>query len=305
MFLIQGSTGTITNRVDPDLNNETDSVLAITGDFKAGAYCFRVVGNISTINLDYQININATYITYKTTYIIPDSETYLPLKINNGFYQYIYQVNEDKINSKKLWIKKQSNKDSCNILFSYFLLENNTNQNYLDTGIILDDNIPHLFLFSKDYNEVYFYYFHTSINNNITLDIYLSKEGNYQINLLINDKEIKEQYHFLSSKKFHLDTKIWKNICNANHVCRLSFIITNFNKNDSSLKINIQVENDKNDNNETNAILIIILVIICLILIIGIIIIILKFRKKNNNLYNNKNDIKEEQITELFDKGKD
>lgn len=62
MFLIQGSTGTITNRVDPDLNNETDSVHAITGDFKAGAYCFRVVGNISTINLDYQININATYI---------------------------------------------------------------------------------------------------------------------------------------------------------------------------------------------------------------------------------------------------
>ena len=252
-----------------------------------------------------ECNINATYITYKTTYIIPDSETYLPLKIINGFYQYIYQVDEDKTKATKLWIKKQSNKGSCNILFSYFLLEENTNQYYLDTGIILDENIPHLFLFSKDYNEVYFYYFHTSINSNITLDLHLSKEGNYQINLLINDKEVKEQYHFISSKKFHLDKKIWKNICNANHVCRLSFIITNFNKNDSSLKINIQVENDKNDNNETNAILIIILVIICLILIIGIIIIILKFMKKNNNLYNNVNDTKEEQITELFDKGKD
>jgi predicted Zn-dependent protease len=251
-----------------------------------------------------ECNVNATYITKHSNYGKTD-ETLLPLKINNGFYQYIYQVSEDKLTSLMLWIKKQSNKDSGNILFSYFLLEENTNQYYLDTGIILDENIPHLFLFSKDYNEVYFYYFHTSINSNITLDLHLSKEGNYQINLLINDKEVKEQYHFISSKKFHLDKKIWKNICNANHVCRLSFIITNFNKNDSSLKIIIQVENDKNDNNETNAILIIILVIICLILIVGIIIIILKFRNKGNNLYNNVNDIKEEKETELFDKGKD
>ena len=40
--------------------------------------------------------------------------------------------------------------------------------------------------------------------------MYLSKEGNYQINLLINDKEMEEQYHFESSKKFHLDKKFGK-----------------------------------------------------------------------------------------------
>ena len=38
----------------------------------------------------------------------------------------------------------------------------------------------------------------------------LSKEGKFQINLLINDKEIKEQDYFKSSKQFYLDKKIWK-----------------------------------------------------------------------------------------------
>ena len=155
---------------------------------------------------------------------------------------------------------------------------------------------------------VYFYYFHTSINNNITFDLLFAKKGNYSINLLINDKVMKKQTLNILSLKSNLDAIIWKNICNEIHICRLSFIITNINKDYSSLKINIKVENDKNDNNdnnESNALLIIILVIIILILIVGIIIIILKFRKKANNIYNFINGITEEKETELFDKGKD
>jgi len=253
-----------------------------------------------------ECNINATYVTKQVYY---EGETsLLPLKENNGFYQYIYQISYEKLESKHLWIKKLSNNDSCNILFSYFLLKENTKINYLDTGIILDENFPLLFSFSKNYNEVYFYYFHTSINNNITFDLLFSKKGNYQIDLLINDKVMKKKTNISSSLKSNLDAIIWKNICNESHLCRLSFLITNNNKDDSSLKINIKVENDKNDNNdnnESNALLIIILVIIILILIVGIIIIILKFRKKANNIYNFINGITEEKETELFDKGKD
>ncbi len=61
MFLINGSTGNITNQVDPDIYNQTNSNKAITGDFAAGAYCVRVVGNTSTNNSDYQISITANY----------------------------------------------------------------------------------------------------------------------------------------------------------------------------------------------------------------------------------------------------
>ena len=249
-------------------------------------------------------NINATYII---KHALAD-ETLLPLKLNNGFYQKIYPIDEDKLKTTSLWIKKRSNKDSCNVLFSYFLLEDNTNQYYLDTGIILDENIPHSFLFNKDYNEVYFYYFHTYINNKITLELNLSKDGNYKLILLINDVEMKDKYYFSSSKSYDLNRNIWENVCNeTNHVCRFLFIITYLNEEDSSLKINIKGENtdknDNNDNNETNVVLIVILVIISLILIAVIIIFIIKCKNKNNNLMNNVKEM--EGDTELIQKSKE
>ena len=71
-----------------------------------------------------ECNINATYITQYYNFGGTE-ETLLPLNINNGFYQYIYQIGEEKRNSYKQWIKKQSTKNSCNILISYFIAKIN------------------------------------------------------------------------------------------------------------------------------------------------------------------------------------
>ena len=137
------------------------------------------------------------------------------------------------------------------------------------------------------------------------MDLNLSKDGNYKIILLINDEEMKEKYYFSSSKKYVLEKNIWQKVCNeSNHICRFLFIITYLNEEDSSLKINIQVEYfDGNDNIKTNIALIVILIIVSLILIVVIIFVILKCRKKNNNLLNNVNKMEGE--TELLPKSKE
>ena len=235
----------------------------------------------------------------------------LPLQLNHGFYQNISYIPKSSSLSRYISIQKLDEKDSCMVFLSYFLLEDNSNNNhFLDSGLILSENIARSFLFNKDYKEIKYYFFHTNINNNLTLELNLLNEGVYQIGLFVNDVKIDGQ-SIESNETIHLEKDKWKSICTeSHHICILSFIINSHKDSDSFLEIKIKVVNDNNEKKETNNnIFIIILVTVGLILIVVIIILILKCLRKNAYSGDNRDSInnvdEQEGETELLDKTKD
>ena len=147
------------------------------------------------------------------------------------------------------------------VFLSYFLLEVNNSKHFLDSGLILRENIAHSFLFKDNYKEIKYYFFHTNINNNLILELNLLNEGIYQIDFLINDIKI-GKHLFVSNQIILLENKNWTHICTESHyICILSFIIKSF-FDDSILEIKIKAKNDENYNKN---------IIICLFFFIIII----------------------------------
>ena len=142
---------------------------------------------ISLIPIGCDINeIDASYVILSINGI----QT-LPITLNHGFYQYIYDIQGGS--EMFISINKINEKKSCMVFLSYFLLETNNNNLYLDTGLILDENISPSFLLDKNYKEIKFYYPHTEVKKNIILGLNLLNEGDYKITFYINEQEIKKK----------------------------------------------------------------------------------------------------------------
>ena len=61
-------------------------------------------------------------------------------------------------------------------------------------------------MFNKDFRELKYYFFHTNINNNLTLSLNLLNEGIYEIDLFINDVKIQNK-NIISNETIDLEKK--------------------------------------------------------------------------------------------------
>ena len=215
-------------------------------------------------------------------------------KPNNNitlFYQDIFTEEQDILHIKTFNLYSQK----PNLVYmSTKYIQNENNKDLFDNSIILQENIPRVFLFNSKFS----YLFSSDINElNITFN--LLNEGSYEINLYIKFIESYLKYNINSTKTINLDNKNWKEKCmNEQQRCELIFDVSSKNlENDSYLEIYInekkiynETDNDdgkdngvnKKDKNKNKIILIIIIVALCVTLVIGAIFIIIGCRKNNS-----------------------
>ena len=207
------------------------------------------------------------------------------LSLSNNFYQNIYRVSTgDKIN---LIIKNQNNEDTCLVFCSsLFFLKDELS--YFDQGIIISDGLAQSFWFNKVYNKFHYFYYHTEKDKDIKIDFNLLNEGQYQINLFLDNNNLSRSYNISSNQTILIDNDSWKDIWKENsYVFILSFTVLSYKENDSYLQIKLHIDDDedKGSNDEgsnSSSALIVILVIVGLIIILIIIILIIRYRKKKN-----------------------
>ena len=239
------------------------------------------------------INCNIT-VEKMEEYIIDENKktnfTNLPKRY--GFFQDIIKIAEFEDILKELFytIKTKDN-DIKNCLFyiSFFNLRNETNDH--GEGILLSYNISFPFIFEQEYIEpVLFLYPFGKNYSDFSVNLKVSKNNKYNINLFINNIKIKNNIQIDSNKKILIQSKDWENICNDfKQICLLSFLLSSENKNESKIDIIISSSDYKQDEEEESedegisAGLIVIIVIAGLIILIGIIFMILKCRIKNSN----------------------
>ena len=210
------------------------------------------------------------------------------LSLSNNFYQNIYKVRSgEKIN---LMIENKNKEDTC-LVFSSSLFFLKDELSYFDEGIIISDGLTQSFWFNEIYNKFNYFYYHTQKDKDIKIDFNLLNEGQYQINLFLDDNNLSKSYNISSNQTILVDNDSWKDIWKENsYVFILSFTVLSYKENDSYLQILLHIDNDEdkkdNDSNDdgsnSSSALIIILVIVGLIIILIIIILIIRYRKKQN-----------------------
>ena len=223
-------------------------------------------------------------------------------KPNNNitlFYQDIFTEEQDILHIKTFNLYSQK----PNLVYmSTKYIQNENNKDLFDNCIILQENIPRVFLFNSKYNENKYSYLFSSDNNELNITFNLLNEGSYEINLYVKFIESNLKYNINSSRPIKLDNKNWKEKCmNEQQRCELIFDVSSKNlENDSYLEIYInekkidnQTDNDDGTNNDgkdngvkkkdkNKIILIIIIVALCVTLVIGAIFIIIGCRKNNS-----------------------
>ena len=225
-------------------------------------------------------------------------------KPNNNitlFYQDIFTEEQDILHIKTFNLYSQK----PNLVYmSTKYIQNENNKDLFDNSIILQENIPRVFLFNSKFNENKYSYLFSSDINELNITFNLLNEGSYEINLYIKFIESYLKYNINSTITIKLDNKNWKEKCtNEQQRCEMIFDVTSKNlENDSYLEIYInekeinnhtdnndgtdddEKENkvNKKDKNKNKTILIIIIVALCVTLVIGAIFIIIGCRKDNS-----------------------
>ena len=230
----------------------------------------------------------------------------------NGFYQEISSNSEVKY----LLTNKNKNKEKCFVYLSYYELDEKN-------SIYLSNNASQSFLFEPDYKVIRFSYIYTK--QEIELDVkikfdLINNEGNYKVQLYLNDNKYNESINILSNELDEINIKYeeLKNNCkDFRHFCKINLVIESQNEKESILNIVINneerekkgKEKEKNEGNKTLAIILISVGAVLVIIIIIIIITLLRTYRKNKDLGNdiNKtsfevNNKKEEGETLLMEK---
>lgn len=228
-----------------------------------------------------------------------------PMKEKKGFYQDIYDQNSQDNKYIGYRITKNENiTDDCLFYVSVFKYNNETI--YDNNGIFLADNVSQLFSFNNNYSIFTFSYIYTRKDKDVNIILRLLNEENYELNLFINNLEIKNNYNIIKDEKIIIKSKDIKDICkNEQQICKISFSLNSKNIfNESIIEIKINTENNEeqnNSNNNNNNKTILIIEIISVLAIIGlIIIIVILFNRKKNNINNEIENIQNDTQTKIL-----
>ena len=226
----------------------------------------------------YECDINVESFKY-------DGDKKKTLIQRNGFYQVISANSEVKY----LFTNKNKNKEKCFVYLSYYELDENN-------SIYLSNNASQSFIFESDYKAIKFSYVYTK--QEIELDVkikfeLINNEGNYKVQLYLNDNKYNESINILSNELDEINIKyeeLKKNCKDFRHFCKINLEIESQNEKEYILNIAInkekekkEKEKEKNEGDKTLAI-ILISVGIVLVIIIIIIIILLRTYRKNKDL---------------------
>ena len=258
-------------------------------------------------NKKMEINYNSGNDSLKT-YKLPIT--------NKTFYQDIFIEEQDSLHIKTFHLdtNDKNNNNSYLLYMSSYYCENDNNE-ILESSIILEENIVKTILFNQKYKENKFTYLFSSdeYNKEVNITFNLLNNGNYEINIFINNIELEQKLIITSNKTKKIDYNDWKDICiNEQQICKISFNITSNNsEQDSILEIYINKKEEEKDDGENESesdeeekdtnnkkkkkknktVLIVFLVILCVILLIIIFFLKLTCIKMNNKL--------EEEVTKI------
>ena len=174
-------------------------------------------------------------------------------------------------------------------------IQNNKTEIF-DNLVILQENIPRIFLFNSKYNENKFTYLFSPDNNEVNIYLNILNNGAYEIYLFVNNIKLDKKSYMKSNEKIKVEYNDWKDKCiNEQQICDITFNIKwkNFegdsyleiyiNKKDEEINDNedINDEDNKKDKKKYKIFLVFIIISLCLSLIISGIFIIRGCRKNN------------------------
>lgn len=174
--------------------------------------------------------------------------------------------------------------------FQYIAQSSDTSE-----SIILSKNSLKTFKFTSNYKVISFSYPHFNLEKekNLTFEFKLIDEGDYKINLFINDESSEFEYHINNNLSITLKEEVLKRSCKYdNQVCKLSFIIETQKEKESLLQVQIgdlpekeKEETDKKNEGglSTFTIFIIVLAVIIFVGIIVFLVIFLIKRKRTKS----------------------
>ena len=238
--------------------------------------------------------------------------------INNyDFYQDLLQFKGKLLysalsNLYKYDINILNRNKSCMIQASSYLLKDLTRINHfeykLENGIILNDNIPYIFVFNKKFNNLNFIYYFINEENDIFVNIDLLNKGKFIIELFIDKNKYNKEYNIESNEIIKLNQNELNQKCPSNSkICKLALNILNIDtSNNENTYIKILINSEKNNlssiNNlnknkkffKNNAIIFVILIIFLISLLTFIVL-------KNKGFYKKtKKEIKGQELEEII-----
>lgn len=210
-----------------------------------------------------------------------DEKKYLNKK--NGFYQEFFS----NLGNKYTFINKNPSKD-CLFYISYFEIDEKN-------GISLENNATQSFAFGPQNKKLTFSFIHTKKDTDVNFYFNFENEGNYNVNILLNDNKINNEAKKISSKNsdnsIALKSKELNDKCKNGNICKISLIIESENiDKESILNIGVNKKESKGSKGEShkgkNKILMIVFICIGIVLFIFVLLaifVIVKTIRKNRD----------------------
>ena len=218
-------------------------------------------------------------------------------KSNNIFYQDIFTEQEDRIHINTFNLHSITKNINPNLVYMSTNYIQNNKTEIFDNLVILQENIPRIFLFNSKYNENKFTYLFSPDNNEVNIYLNILNNGAYEIYLFVNNIKLDKKSYMKSNEKIKVEYNDWKDKCiNEQQICDITFNIKwkNFegdsyleiyiNKKDEEINDNEDIndeENNKKNKKKYKIFLVFIIISLCLSLIISGIFIIRGCRKNN------------------------
>ena len=194
-----------------------------------------------------------------------------------GFSPINCDVNISNNNEKKLIKKNEFYQDIISKLNYEYQIFSNVTQNCLcyaslykidnKNGISLSNDISHTFLFNQKYNNLTFSYPHSQKEQSINISLKISKEGNFAINLYLNNDKYKS-YNVSSNNSIILNSNDLKNNCkNFRHICKILLLVESKNKEKES-KLDVKIITFKEKEKGGSSLVVLLTIIGCGVLLL-------------------------------------
>ena len=166
----------------------------------------------------------------------------------------------------KYYITKLSNKNSCKMQVSSYLLNTLNNiepySGYIfHNSITLNDNISYIFVYNKEYKELTYDYFFINDIESLNINLKLLNKGNFTIRLFIDER--------IFNIKFNIDSSLNQRCSFNSQICKLSLNVINNNDNEEDLFIKIFISTINTDGEHKNYWIYIIIIIIISLLFLS------------------------------------
>ena len=121
----------------------------------------------------------------------------------------------------KYYITKLSNKNSCKMQVSSYLLNTLNNiepySGYIfHNSITLNDNISYIFVYNKEYKELTYDYFFINDIESLNINLKLLNKGNFTIRLFIDERIFNIKFNIDSSENIKINKGDLNQRCSFN-----------------------------------------------------------------------------------------